>query len=154
VRDRIDELKAEIANKAVKTASLDREARLERLAGIVSALEEVIRQRACDPELQGIPGGNTGYIVKSWKAAGKELMPEYSVDTPLVKVRLEVERQAAQELGEWLQRSAVELKGDIPVLDIPADATLEQIRAAKSKMQEALEQLTQRPQVPQVEAVQ
>jgi hypothetical protein len=141
VQDRIRELQEEIADRSVAAALLEREERVRRLNHRALLLDDVIRERAADPDLQKIPGGNTGLIVRAWKAAGKELRPEFSVDVGLLKELRAIERQAAEELGQWCDKSEIAVNSDMPVCDVPEDASIEQIREAKRKMQEAIEEL-------------
>lgn len=91
-------------------------------------LQSVMDARAVDPEMQDVPGGNTGLLVRQAKlvklydagedegdeadADGEVLTPmktarvvyEYSVDTGLMAEMRALEKQAAQELGQWSEK--------------------------------------------------
>lgn len=89
-------------------------------------LQKVIDERAADPTMVNVPGGTTGLVVaepmlvKVYDAlssddAGEDdgpLMPtkqsrivyRYAVDTGLLKERRANLQQAAQELGQWIDR--------------------------------------------------
>lgn len=72
-------------------------------------LQQVIEARADDPDMEHVPGGTTGLIVKDWKTVGAgenaQIMPVYSVDTGLLRELREHEKLAAQELGQWEERT-------------------------------------------------
>lgn len=62
------------------------------------------------------PGGTTGLIVQSQKVVGsgrsQQVVTEYFVDIPLLRELRELERQAAQESGQWTLRT--EVSSDTP----------------------------------------
>lgn len=68
----------------------------------------VIEERAADPALQGVPGGQTGLLVHQQRAIGtgrnQTVIDEYTVDTGLLKSLLDHEKHAAQELGQWAEK--------------------------------------------------
>jgi hypothetical protein len=136
---RIKELGGAVAERAVEVATLERSERIALLERRSAALHEIVAERAKSEQMLGVPGGRTGYVVCTHRVAGKQVIREYTVDTPLVKAMLAVEQQCATELGEWLTKTAVDLRSDMPVFDVPADASLEQIREAKEGMKALLE---------------
>jgi hypothetical protein len=136
VAARILELKAQIAGAFVEAQILDRDERVQRLRDRAVLLDQIIEQRSRDPLMADVPGGETGLICRKLKGIGRQMIWEYTVDIALLKELRETERQVAQELGEWLERT--EITDVVPGFDVPEDASLEQIRAAKAKMQEAL----------------
>jgi flagellar motor switch/type III secretory pathway protein FliN len=77
--------------------------RVEALNDRWEKLHQVIAERARSEEMQGVPGGSTGLVVKTVKAVGKgedfRLVEQYEVDVGLLKAILEHERQAAAEAG-------------------------------------------------------
>lgn len=105
-----DAIKAEgIAN--VKNRVADQGDRWRRL-------RQVIEERAVSAEMANVPGGTTGLLVHTYKmAGGKEpiVMDEYAVDTGLLAEMRAVEKQAAQELGQWTERQEVTGKGGKPI---------------------------------------
>lgn len=77
-------------------------------------MQRVIQERGDDPEMANVPGGSTGLMVRTYKSVGSgdnaTVVEEYSFDGSLSKAILEVERQAAQELGQWTEKT--EISGD------------------------------------------
>lgn len=75
-------------------------------------LRQVIEERGAAEEMQAVPGGTTGLLVKRVKAVGfgedMEIVQEYAVDTPTLKEMRELETEVAKELGQWVERKAVE----------------------------------------------
>jgi hypothetical protein len=80
--------------------------RVERLNDLHERSVQVIEQRAQDPALAGVPGGNTGMVVKSYRnivnpKTGKLVgAPVHEYDTGIVRSILDIEKQAALELGQ------------------------------------------------------
>lgn len=62
--------------------------------------------------MKDVPGGNTGLLVRTTKGIGSgdtfQIVDEYAVDTGLLRELREHEKQAAQELGQWIDKSEVE----------------------------------------------
>ena len=77
--------------------------RVEALNDRWEKLHQVIAERARSENMQGVPGGTTGLVVKTVKAVGKgedfQLVEHYEVDASLLKALLEHERRAAEEAG-------------------------------------------------------
>lgn len=71
-------------------------------------LQQVIAERAADPEMQDVPGGTTGLLVHQTKAIGtgksQTIIDEYAVDVATLKELRGLEKQAAEDLGQWSQR--------------------------------------------------
>jgi hypothetical protein len=85
-----------IARKLRRMAAYDRRWR---------ALNRVIEGRAADPAMRGVPGGETGLLVRTVKVIGSgeaaREVEEYKLDAALLKELRELERQAAEEAGQW-----------------------------------------------------
>jgi hypothetical protein len=68
-------------------------------------MRAVIDARGDDPDLAAAPGGDTGLLVRQQKALGGgdnfQVVEEFAVDTGLLRELRELEKQAAQELGQW-----------------------------------------------------
>ena len=92
----------------------DQDARLRDLNDRHRRLRAVIQQRARDPKMQGVPGGNTGALCVTYKMratgeAGKsEKITEYQVDTALFAEMRHIEEHIAMELGQWKQLAPAE----------------------------------------------
>jgi len=54
--------------------------------------------------LAGIPGGNTGLLVRDYKGRNAD-QPVYKADTALMAELRAIMRQAAEELGQWVTKS-------------------------------------------------
>lgn len=97
---------------------LDEEVRrhgIARLSERLGALDtrwrkmgQVIEERGADPAMQKVAGGKTGLLTRRIKAIGSgpgmKLVPEYAVDTGLLRELREAEKQAAQEVGQWTEQ--------------------------------------------------
>jgi hypothetical protein len=74
-------------------------------------LQRVIAERAAAPEMQSVPGGKTGLLVRRVKVIGSgegaREVEEYEVDTALLKELRELEKQAAVEAGQWSTKQEV-----------------------------------------------
>jgi len=53
--------------------------------------------------LADIPGGNTGLLVRDYKGRNAD-KPVYKADTALMAEMRATERQAAEEMGQWVER--------------------------------------------------
>ncbi len=115
VDDGVSEYQAEI--RRVGLALMIR--RVQSLCDRWNRMIEVIEARAGDPQMQDIPGGSTGLLTKTVKGVGRgedfRLVATYEVDTGLLRELREHEKQAAQELGQWIT------KIEVPVNEAPAD---------------------------------
>lgn len=118
-RARIAALQARINDAVLSTAIASRQARVDALNDRWGRLKQVIEERAADPDMEGVPGGRTGLIVRTYKQVGAgpdaTLLPEYSVDTPTLKELRATEQQAAQELGQWTEKRDVNTTGSVKV---------------------------------------
>lgn len=78
-------------------------------------MQRIIKERGAAPDMQAIPGGSTGLLVRSYKSIGggedAEKVEEYTFDTGLAKSMLDHEKQAAQELGQWEEKVSQEISG-------------------------------------------
>ncbi|MHC5543152.1 hypothetical protein ACYOEI_33435, partial [Singulisphaera rosea] len=73
-------------------------------------MQTIIEERAADKEMDGVPGGKTGLIVRQTRGSGPDAEPidDYVVDTALLKELREHEKQAAQELGQWVETRKID----------------------------------------------
>lgn len=71
-------------------------------------MHRVIAERAEAPEMQSVPGGKTGLMVRDIKSVGAgtaaKFVDVYEVDTGLLRELREHEQQAAKELGQWTEK--------------------------------------------------
>lgn len=106
--DRVKEIIGELGDVVFRRAIGRRSRRLLCQENRWLAMQRVIRERAADPCMQNVPGGQTGLLVRTVKSIGagtnfKEV-EEYEFDAALVKAIADVEKQAAQECGQWTER--------------------------------------------------
>lgn len=121
---RVDEVRETIRDRAAVTG-------IALLGNRVAALNErwermklVIKERAADEAMKAVPGGKTGLLAHNVKGIGKgedfQLIDIYEVDTGILKELREHERQAAQELGQWLQKTETTHTGAVVIRTITA----------------------------------
>lgn len=105
ITEAIDQAKAVILAKGIAV----KQSRIDALNDRWERMKQVISERADDPNMKDIPGGTTGLLVHSTKAIGAgqsmQVIDEYNLDTGLLKEMREHEKQAAQELGEWVEKN-------------------------------------------------
>jgi hypothetical protein len=116
---KVKEAVAELGEVAQRYALGRRAFRVRCLTDRAQRLRRVIEQRAADPSMRGVPGGDTGLVVRQVKGIGKgqyfRVVEEYAVDTALLHELRETERQAAQELGQWSEKRETTLSGTVAV---------------------------------------
>lgn len=109
---RVEEHLAAFRDEVRRRGLAMRERRVGALNDRWNRMQRVLEARADDKELQEVPGGTTGLVVKDVKGVGKgenfQLIDIYRVDTALLKELREHEKQAAQELGQWVEKQHIE----------------------------------------------
>lgn len=120
---RIEEVVEDVATCLRGRAISHRERRIERLNRDWLRLRQVIDDRAADPSMANVPGGDTGLIVREVKGIGTgdnfERIEVYRFDAAILKSLLDIEKQAAIELGQWGERVEVATPEPVPGLIIP-----------------------------------
>lgn len=109
----------EATRAAVRAEGIaNKQVRVDRLHARAQLLDQVIAERAADTSLQDVPGGKTGLLVRTYRIAnGREpiIREEFSVDVAtLVELRA-TEKQAAQELGQWVEKTDKTVSGEMLV---------------------------------------
>ncbi len=104
------------------------ERRVEALNDRWQRLRRVVEARAQDPDMASVPGGSTGLVVVDQiRGVGEgdnfKLISTFAVDTSLLKELREIEKQAAQELGQW------QVKAESRAVDIREAVALTQAAA-------------------------
>lgn len=109
---RVDAIVEEVRTALTRRAVAMAEQRVARLNRDWFRLQQVIDERAADPTMADVPGGTTGLVVRTVKKIGSgedsEIVYEYRVDDGTLAELRQIEKQAAQELGQWTERSVVE----------------------------------------------
>lgn len=101
----------ELGECALRYAIGRKARRLRRLNGTWEGLQQIIAERAVAREMQAAPGGKTGLLAREQKMIGSGVnavqVTEFSVDTGLLAELRACEKQAAQELGQLVEKMAL-----------------------------------------------
>lgn len=116
---RVEELREDF-RQAVKSRGIAiKEKRVESQNSRWRKIHQIINERAVDPAMQGVPGGQTGFVVRQLKSIGSgentQIVAEYPVDVALLKELRELEKLTAQELGQWTENMKIESAATIVV---------------------------------------
>jgi len=108
---RVNEITAAYADRALNHALARKERRVMVLNELHDKMLQVIEERAQSLDLAEVPGGKTGLVTKTLKGIGKgedfQVVEIYEVDTATVAKICDVQKQIAEELGQWIKRSEV-----------------------------------------------
>jgi hypothetical protein len=117
--ERVEQCLAEFRAVVRKRGIAILENRVDRLHDRWNKLHQIIEERALEAEMQTVPGGKTGMITRNLKGIGKgedyERVEVFEVDTALLAEIRNHEQQAAKELGQWVERSNVEVRNTDPL---------------------------------------
>lgn len=126
-REFIDRVHAHVEAERVALTSVEIASKLERVQDyqdIRSRLKQLIDQRAelaaqavldnpgseLAQEIEAVPGAKTGLLVRKEKVMGQgaaaRTIVEWEIDRAAIELLLAVDKQAAQELGQWIEKSA------------------------------------------------
>lgn len=112
---RVQALQDAMAAAVVSEGIALRTRRVAALNDRWNRMQRVIAERAEDPAMSGVAGGQTGLLVHSFKmiGAGRDAttVDEYAVDVGLLKELRAHEEQAAKELGQWVEKTRGEVSG-------------------------------------------
>lgn len=108
---RVETIAAAYAKRALKHGLARKECRLAVLNDLHQRMLQVIEERALSPDLASVPGGKTGLVTKTLKGIGKgddfQVVEVYEVDTSTVGKICDLQKQVAEELGQWVRRSEI-----------------------------------------------
>jgi hypothetical protein len=111
VEKRVRELQAEIGAKLDKRTIRDLNERLNEYQTRWDKMRTVTQERAEAPEMQDVPGGRTGLLVRTIKSIGSgekaTTVEEFAVDTGLLREIRELELQVSKELGQFVEKHDV-----------------------------------------------
>lgn len=117
---RVDELRQKFRTEIEERGILERRNRLAALDDRWQRMKALIDARAADPQLQDVPGGATGLLVRSLRGLGRgdefQIVEDVALDAALLKELREHEKQAAQELGQWTEKRELTGKDGGPVV--------------------------------------
>lgn len=106
-------------------------------------LNQVLEERALAAEMDGVPGGATGTQVRNIKevkvkwakdiggGVTREQTVEIATDTATLAELRAIEKQAAQELGQWAERSEISGPGGAPIA-LALEQALDQVYGSAS----------------------
>jgi transposase-like protein len=116
-REALQEALAIAELEARQFAVARRVKRVEALDEVHAGLLRIIAERKERYAQEDHPGAATGLLVKSYKAIGSGASAyaeiEWAVDRPLIQALLEVQKQAAIELGQWSEKADVRLAAEV-----------------------------------------
>ena len=102
IRERVLELQKGMAAGVIHAEISNRNARVQAKQNRWDRMRGLIEARA--QEMKDVPGGETGMLVRDFK--GKDAnQVVYKFDASLVNELNKVEKQAAEELGQWVART-------------------------------------------------
>lgn len=114
--ERIDELREATRNEIRRHGIAFIELRVAKMQERWRRLHKIMDDRAEDPSMAKVAGGSTGLLVRKYKSIGygenSEVVEEFAVDTGLLSEIREHEKQAAQELGQWIGKTDVTSAGN------------------------------------------
>jgi transposase-like protein len=113
--ERIVEIRKEYQDAVRAKGIAVREHRIESYNRRCELLQRLIEARAADPQMFRVPGGDTGLVVVTkWERIPSDiedepptLLPVHAFDAALFREWRELEKQAAQDLGQWTTKSEV-----------------------------------------------
>lgn len=107
----IAEMRAEVGAEVKRFAIMDVMNRVGAQNDRWNRMTRVIEERAADPSMAKVPGGKTGLLVRTIKGIGTgksyKVVEEYAVEIGLLKELREIEKHAAQELGQWTEKQEI-----------------------------------------------
>jgi hypothetical protein len=129
---KVEETRAALAASVLKSGIAARDRRVGAMNRRWEGMQRVIEERAADPDMQRIAGGKTGLLTRDVKVIGggdsARVVDVYEVDTGLLREMREVEKQAAQDLGQWTEKRELTGKdGEALVVKIISGASLEDL---------------------------
>jgi len=121
-KTRISELRKRFREEATCEGVANSFARIRAKARRIGLLEQIRIERGQDVNIQEVPGGKTGLLVREYK--GHSDLPVYKIDTGLLKEMRDLEKEIAIELGQWTEKKELTGAGGGALLD-PLVAALE-----------------------------
>lgn len=107
VAEHVETLQAQARTEGL--ARLD--VRLKRYRERARAFDLIIEERAADPDMQDVPGGRSGWLVRQFKSIGTgpnaRQVEEYHFDAALSREMANLEKQAAQDAGQWSDKQEI-----------------------------------------------
>jgi hypothetical protein len=102
---KVEAIVAALGERSLRFAVARRHRRVKAQNDRWRKMKRVMRERAAALEMANVPGGKTGLLVRKVKSIGggesAREVEEYEVDTGLLKEIRDLEKQVAQEVGQW-----------------------------------------------------
>jgi len=138
-----EELRTKIRESGIAVRADRVRAKQDRWMRMRRVIEERALDAMSDPEMMKVPGAATGLLVKQYKMVGKEKMVEVCFDAALAAEMRAIEKEAAQDLGQWEEKH--QHSGIIGfAIDQNVKITIDYDRVAGQMEQFAVERATSR----------
>lgn len=106
---RVEENRAILQKEALSAGVANVADRVRRYNKRWNGINQVFEERATDPSHMAVPGWTTGLLVHEQKSLGSgelaTVVDLYRVDVGAIKEEREIAKQAAQDLGQWTERT-------------------------------------------------
>ncbi len=100
-------------------------------------IKQLILARASDPVMLDVPGGDTGLLIRQIKSIGfgkdSKIVEEFVSDTALLRALNDLEKEAAQDLGQWADRHELSGPGGGPIPIASLDLIIEAARVSMNR---------------------
>lgn len=106
-KDMVNKVRASFNELAVTCALATKEGRLRALRQRWLDIEQIKRERGLADDMQSVPGGKTGMILKLYRQIGKESKEIFEYDAALAKEQRLIEDQIAIELGQRVSKMEI-----------------------------------------------
>ncbi len=135
-RERVDTIRHEMQAKLLRAGIAAKQNRVDGYVERHRRLQAVIDARAADRRYAEEPGWSTGLLVRSERRRGAVVEVEFSIDTGLLAEMRALEKQVAQELGEWTEKREVTGAngGPLRVEESPRQALVERVEAIAKRL--------------------
>jgi len=104
----VSEYSDTLTAQAMEHGIARRAVRLGVLQEAHNHLLQVIEDRAAAPEMQGVPGGKTGLLIRTEKVIGfgesARTIEEFTFDRAVLQELRAIQEQAAKELGQFVEK--------------------------------------------------
>lgn len=120
---KVAELADELMERARRKGLARIDRRMERYEKRAKAFDIIVSERA--KEMQDVPGGRSGYLVRQYKSIGTgpnaRQVEEYHFDAALSREMANLEKQVAQDTGQWSEKREVTGEGGAPLTIVFAE---------------------------------
>ena len=117
---RVKELQQILADGVIKLEISDRNARIQAYQDRRDRMRALMDARAQDPAMATAAGGKTGLLVRTVKMIGSGPnayeVEEFGFDAALQREMRELEKQAAIESGQWVEKQDVSTQVDVAAI--------------------------------------